>query len=335
MDLQPYVQNTLSLLLDQDGYYHLLRFTDEQRKSIGTHALYRSMSKTSSGCSLRFITRGSSLSFRCKRFNQSLLRKEGDIEYDFAQLYGHKMEMRDYFDLVVDGVLVESLPLRTGVIGTTWENPKKSLVEVELFFPLTHQVGIKDFACDEPVKAPGRPLSSLLVLGDSIVQGVGSESPSMALTPRLASLSGLGVINQGIMGSLFNPDVVQELHAELPISKIIVGYGTNDWVLRGSLSELEKVVYLLLTRLLEHYPTSEVLLLSPLWRSDWKIERAMGSFTQMSETLQKVTKGFPLVTFVDCLSCIDHDEDVFADGFLHPNKRGFSLFARSLKPYLL
>ncbi len=334
MDLKPYIRNTLSLSLDTEGYYHLERFTDSQRKSIGTHALYRSMSRTSSGCSLRFLTRGSSLSFRCKRFNQSLLRKEGDLGLDFPKLYGGKMEMRDYFDLVIDSVLVESLPLRTGEIVASWENAKKDLVEVELFFPLTHQVGVRDFACDEPIKAHQRALSSLLVLGDSIVQGVGSESPSVALTPRLASLSGLEVINQGLMGSLFNPAIAQELHASLPISKVIVGYGTNDWVIRESLSELEEVVHALLGRLFELYPTTEILLLSPLWRSDWKTVRAMGSFKEMSEAIKKASKDFPLVTFVDCLSCINHTEEVFADGFLHPNKKGFSLYAQALEPYL-
>jgi|GEM_PF-721463 len=335
MDLQPYIHNTLSLSQDKDGYYHLQRFTEKQVEGIGTHALYRAMSKTSSGCSLRFLTRGSSFSFRCKRFNQSLLRKEGDIEFDFPKLYGRKMEMRDYFDLVIDSVLVESIPLRTGEITSSWDNPGKTLMEVELFFPLTHQVGIKDLLCDEPIKALERPLSSILVLGDSIVQGVGSESPSLALSPRLASISGLDVINQGLMGSLFNPDVVQELHASLPISKIIVGYGTNDWVLRASLSELEEVVAALLTRLFELYPTTEILLLSPLWRSDWEVERTMGTFFQMSDAIKKVSKGFPLVTFIDCLSCIDHTEEVFADGFLHPNKKGFSLYAQALEPYLM
>jgi len=335
MDLEPYSHNTLSLSQDNEGYCHLQRFTDSQRESIGTHALYRSMSKTSSGCSLRFLTRGSSLSFRCKRFNQSLLRKEGDIEVDFPKLYGQKMELHDYFDLVIDSVLLESLPLRTGEIVATWENVEKTLVDVELFFPLTHQVGIKDFACDEPMKALGRPRSSILVLGDSIVQGVGSESPSVALSPRLASLSGLDVINQGLMGSLFNPDVVQELETERPISKIIVGYGTNDWVLRASLLELEEVVESLLIRLFALYPTSEVLLLSPIWRSDWQVDRAMGSFSQMSEAIRKVSRLFPWVTFIDCLSCIDHTQEFFADGVLHPNKKGFSFYARALEPYLL
>lgn len=335
MDLHPYIHNTLSLSQDKEGYYHLQRFTDSQRQGIGTHALYRAMSKTSSGCSLRFLTRASSLSFRCKRFNQSLLRKDGDIEFDFPRLYGRKMDMRDYFDLVIDDVLVESLPLRTGEIVATWENTKKTLMKVELFFPLTHQVGIKDFSCDDGIKALERPLSSLLVLGDSIVQGVGSESPSVALSPRLAFLSGLDVINQGLMGSLFNPDIVEELDAPLPISKIIVGYGTNDWVLRPSLSELEEVVGALLTRLFELYPTREILLLSPLWRSDLEIDRTMGSFSQMSGSIQKVSKAFPLVTFVDCLTCIDHNSEVFADGFLHPNKKGFSLYARALEPYLM
>ena len=335
MDLKPYIHNTLSLSQDDEGYYHLNRFTDTQRQSIGNHALYRSMSKTSSGCSLRFLTRGSSLSFRCKRFNQSLLRKDGDIEFDFPKLYGRKMEMRDFFDLVIDGTLVESIPLRTGEVTIRWENQGKRLVEVELFFPLTHQVGIKDFACDEPIKALERPHSSILVLGDSIVQGVGSESPSVALSPRLASLSGLEVLNQGLMGSLFNPDVVEDLHPSLPISKVIVGYGTNDWVLRPSLVELEEVVEALLTRLFELYPTTEILLLSPLWRSDWELSRTMGSFSQMSGAIKKVSKLFPLVTFIDCLSCIDHTEEVFADGFLHPNKKGFSLYARALEPYLM
>lgn len=264
-----------------------------------------------------------------------MLQQEGDSELDFPRLYGRRMEGRDFFDLVVDGSLVHSIPLRTGVVEAAWKNDLKSLVEVELFFPLTHQVGIKELSCDEPLQAARRPLSTILALGDSIVQGVGSSSPSGALTPRLSTLSGQEVINQGLMGSLFNPDVVQDLDTKLPISKVIVGYGTNDWVIRSSLAELEEVVDALLGRLFALYPTTEILLLSPLWRSDWKKERAMGSFSEMSSSIEKVAKAYPLVTFIDCLSCIDHDESVFSDGFLHPNKKGFAIYAQSLEPYLM
>jgi hypothetical protein len=74
-----------------------------------------------------------------------MVRKDGDLAFDFPKLYGRKMEMRDYFDLVVDDFLVESIPVRTGEISTSWDNAKKTLVEVELFFPLTHQVGLRAF----------------------------------------------------------------------------------------------------------------------------------------------------------------------------------------------
>ncbi|MBI9095694.1 MAG: SGNH/GDSL hydrolase family protein [Sphaerochaeta sp.] len=119
---------------------------------------------------------------------------------------------------------------------------------------------------------------------------------------------------------------MQDLETNLPISKIIVGYGTNDWILRASLSELEEVVREMLNRLSELYPTTEA-----LWRSDWQTERKMGSFSQMSKAIEKVSKLFPLVTFINCLTCIDHTEEVFADGFLHPDKKGFSLYAHTLR----
>lgn len=335
MDLLPFVHNALGIEQEGDGFSRLVRFTKQQRMSLGTHALYRAMGKTSSGCSLRFRTRGSSLSFRAKRFNQSLLHKSGDLAYDFPKLYGGNLQMRDFFDLVIDGNLVESIPLRTGFIETSWLNKEGLMQDVQLFFPLGHQVGVKDLACNAAMVEVARSHTSMLVLGDSIVQGVGAETPSQALTPRLASLTGFEVINQGLMGSLFNPEVVEPLGDGRRVSKVIVGYGTNDWILRPTLVELETVVEDLLQRLFQLYPTAGILLLSPLWRGDWELARPMGSFSEMSAAIERVARLFPLVTYIDCRTCIEHSKRVFADGHLHPNKEGFALFAHALEPYLL
>lgn len=334
MDLTPFVRNSVSLLVDEEGYTHLRRFTAEQQALLGTHALYRGMLTTSSGCSLTFRTRASSIAFRVKRFNNSLLRKEGDIGFDFAALYGRKMVLHDSFSLLVQGTEQANLSLQSGELSAQWENPERREQIVELFFPLSHQLAIQDLRCNEPIEAIEQPQASILVMGDSLVQGVGVEKPYRALTPMLASLTGKQVINQGMMGALFNADIVSELPRELGINTIVVAYGTNDWVLRESLEELEEAVRALLQRLSAQYPRTKILLLAPIWRADFDQDRTMGSFSQMYEVLEEVADAFPSVIFVDCLSCVAHDSKYFSDGFLHLNAEGYVQYVRSLEPYL-
>ena len=317
---------------DEEGFSFLHRFAPSQSDAVAVHPLYRAMSMTSAGCSLQFLTTGSSLSFLCKRKNMSLRPRAQDRVLDFARLYGQKLDMSDCFDVRVDGRLLPPLLLHSGRLDASWDNPYEKKVLVELFFPLLHCVGIKDLVCDAPMEMVPKKNGMLLCLGDSIIQGMLAKRPSLALTARLSKELNREVLNQGLTGSLFNAELLQGL--DTLVEAVLVSFGTNDWNILSSLSQLESNVVAFCTRLQELYPNTSVVLLTPLWRGDCDRTTTMGSFEEMKSTIENAAKAFAMVHVVDGLEISAHDSSFYEDGFLHPNAKGFAYLAEHLLPYV-
>ena len=331
--MQSLVHNTLQVSTDEEGFFFLHRFAPSQSDAVAIHPLYRAMSKTSTGCCLQFFTTGSSLSFLCKRKNASLLPKPGDFVFDFANLYGRNLDMSDCFDVRVDEALQPPIPLRSGQLDVSWENPNKKRVLVELFFPLCHCVGVKDIVGDAPMEPVQKSKGMLLCLGDSIVQGMLARRPSLALTALLARELNREVLNQGLMGSLFNTELLQRL--DVPVKAVLVSFGTNDWVVLSSLAQLKSNVIAFCTRLQILYPHTPVVLLTPLWRGDCDKTTMVGSFEEMRSTIEKAARAFAMVQVVDGLEVSPQNGSFYGDGYLHPNAEGFAYLAEHLVPYFV
>lgn len=313
--------NALAYRVLEEGYVQLLRFNDSDNEPFASHPLYRAMAKTSSSVCLRFVTKGETM-VNLKRYNQSLLAKAGEQVLDFASLYGRPLDLSETLDVSIDGVLSHRL-LSSGPLAFGAGH------EIAVHLPLHHQIGVKIAGNVEPVAKPAR---TLLLLGDSIVQGVGIHHPSQNLASRLGSLLGVQVINQGLIGAIINAKLVQKLDLASTVSSILICLGTNDWTVKETLAEIRGEMFALLGRVRKFYPKVPVLLLTPLYRSDILQNKPMGSFSQLTQAMVQATRCFAAVDVADGLSL--SLRDAYDDQFLHPDQKGVAFLAKSLAPMI-
>ncbi len=312
------VHHALSVQQTEDGYFQINRFTDGQREEASSHPLYKAMTNTAAGACLRFKTH-TPVQLDIKRINQSLLPRAEEHALDLAALYGRPLDLNESIDVVYQDGNVEYLPLKSGAIGIDAEQT------VSIHLPLHHQVEVRLRGEVEPLD---QKRSAFLMMGDSIIQGVGLHHPSQSLGAQLETLLDASFLNQGLAGKLISPRLVQELPLSQPLRGIIVGYGTNDWVVRENLAELRGEMFALLGRIRKFHPQTPVLVLTPLWRSDIQEKKRMGTFSEMQIALTQATRCFPKVSVADGLSLSLRDS--YDDAFLHPDSKAVSFLAKGL-----
>nr|WP_321297615.1 SGNH/GDSL hydrolase family protein [uncultured Sphaerochaeta sp.] len=317
------VHNALSVQSAEDGFFRINRFTSTQKEEASAHPLYRAMANTAAGACLRFKTR-SVVQLEIKRINQSLLPRANEGALDLASLYGRPLDLEESIDVAYEDGRVDYLPLKHGVIEI---GPSE---QVSIYLPLHHQVEVR---LSGEVESIGRNPSMHLLLGDSIMQGVGIHHPSQSLGSMLETLTGSGFLNQGLAGTLISPRLVQELPLAQPLAGIIIGYGTNDWVVRENLAELRWEMFALLGRIRKFHPLTPVVVLTPLWRADIQQAKRMGSFAEMQAALMQATKCFPKVSVADGLSLSLRDS--YDDEFLHPGSKAVAFLAKGLARQLV
>ncbi|NLE15241.1 MAG: SGNH/GDSL hydrolase family protein [Spirochaetales bacterium] len=313
--------NALSYRHLEDGYVQFLRFNESDGVPFNSHPLYRAMAKTSASICLRFTTQGKAV-VHIKRYHQSLLAKRDDQVLDFAALYGRPLDLSESIDVSIDGKLSHH-PLANGQL--VFEENQ----EITIHLPLHHQVGVR---LEGEVAPRPKQQRTLLLLGDSIIQGVGIHHPSQDLASRLGSLLGVQVINQGLAGAMINAKLVQKLELAEPVASILVSVGTNDWTIRENLAEVRGEMFALLGRIRKFYPKVPVLLLTPLYRTDILQDKRMGSFKELTQAMVQATRCFAGVEVADGLSL--SLRDAYDDQFLHPDHRGISFLAKSLAPLI-
>ncbi len=312
------VHNALSVQRADDGFFRINRFTAAQKQEASAHPLYRAMANTAAGACLRFQAL-SPVKLDIRRINQSLLPRFDEEALDLASLYGRPLDLDESIDVRYQDGRVDYLPLKNGVIEIGASE------QVTVFLPLHHQVEVRLSGEAESI---GRKPSTYLLLGDSIMQGVGIHHPSQSLGAQLESLMGVSFLNQGLAGTLISPRMVQELPLVQPLGGIIVGYGTNDWVVRENLAELRGEMFALLGRIRKFHPRTPVLVMTPLWRADIQQAKRMGSFAEMQLALMQATKCFPMVSVADGLSLSLRSS--YDDGFLHPDNKAVAFLAKGL-----
>lgn len=304
-----------------DGYVQLLRFNDPDGEPFARHPLYQAMAGTSASIVLRFRTRSTTV-VRLKRYNRSLLSSEGMDNIDFAKLYGRPLDLSETIDVVIDGTLNHQT---LAFCELAFESGQ----QIAIYLPLHHQVGVQIEGDFEPVQKSSR---TVLLLGDSIFQGVGLHHPSQSLANQLEGLVEAQVVNQGLSGAVIDPKLVQKLSLSSPICSIVVGLGTNDWTICDSLAEVRGQMFALLGRIRVLYPKVPVLLLTPLYRSDINEEKRMGTFQMLSQALVQATRCFAGVQVADGLSF--SLRDALDDKVLHPDNKGIAFLAKSLAPMI-
>ncbi|MDA3961358.1 MAG: SGNH/GDSL hydrolase family protein [Planctomycetota bacterium] len=144
-----------------------------------------------------------------------------------------------------------------------------------------------------------RASGSLLVLGDSISQGMTSSGMMGSYAWRLAQLQGLTLFDAAVGGHRFD---VNSLCNDIPIRGdiVTVAYGTNDWSSGAAHDEILAEAEAYLTALRTIQPHDPIVLISPIWRVIDEPER-FADFCQLGAKLLDLARRMDGVHAVDGL----------------------------------
>lgn len=201
--------------------------------------------------------------------------------------------------------------------------------QVCVYLPWATKTWLKEVAIDDGAfVSPVKPGKILLAYGDSITQGYDATRPSNRYIAQLCDHLGAMELNKAIGGEIFAGGLTA-LPDDISPDYITVAYGTNDWskTARDSSRQNAREFYENLTR---NYPDAKIFALTPIWRKDLELEKQYGLFGDVEADIKEITADFPQVTVIPCFDFVPHDENYYADLYLHPNDRGFAHYAEHL-----
>ena len=311
-DIRSIAHGALRVEENAEGEIALYRFTEKQM------ALYE---RVNTG-------------FWEKSFGTAGVRLEMDTDADTLDLHYHTRAASSrrfyYFDVFVDGVMVKHFG---------HEDIKQAFSTLHVDLPAgTHRVCVylpnlaaatiqslelSDDANFKPVERK----TKLLAFGDSITQGYDARFASQSYANLLADKLGAELVNMGIGGEVFRPELVD---AEMNYSPDIVtiAYGTNDW--SGQERErTEACSAQFYANVRKAFPNAKIFAITPIWRADNHRVTKVGVFEEGREIVRAAARAVG-ATIIEGDGMIPHLPEVCSDAYLHPNDYGFKFYANAL-----
>ena len=201
--------------------------------------------------------------------------------------------------------------------------------EIEIVLPWSAETVLTELRIGKHASLqPVLPKKSFLFYGDSITQGYDALYPSARYAAQVCRAFRAAEYNKAIGGEIFFPELAAEPSKLLP-DAVFVAYGTNDWF-RCDETQFVENCGKFFENLCNKYPDRPIFALTPIWRGDRDTPRPMGAHARVGELIRILTGRYRNVTVVDGADFLPAEPTLFADGFLHPNDRGFTCFADRL-----
>lgn len=304
----------------KDGEAHFSRFTKRERELL-TYGVEKSFA--TAGVRLEFETDSKSLAL-------SVSAEKANPKRSFYS-----------FDVYADGKPVgyitncEGEPNFPYTDEYTFEDREETFTlpmgekRVCVYFPWSAVGAVKAVELDDGAFVkPAVKKRKIIAYGDSITQGYDSLRPSHSYAARLADILGAELVNKGIGGSVFMPPLADEKSAYAP-DLVTVAYGTNDWRASGY-DDFSKRCEEFFSRLARLYSDTPIAAISPIWRADSETVHTLGEFSRVSEKIEETAAKYGNVFFLDGLDFLPKDTTLYRDGYLHPNDKGFEIYAAAL-----
>jgi lysophospholipase L1-like esterase len=195
-----------------------------------------------------------------------------------------------------------------------------------LFETVIRGVSLDDDASFAPVKRPLR----YFAFGDSITQGYIAENPSLTYVNQIADTLNAEVLNLGIGGDVFAPDLI-DFDADVAAPNVItVAYGTNDW----SKATRERTVTnanKFFARLRTTFPNAKIFAITPIWRADLDRVTDVGTLPDsITDIVTAAASAQPGVTVIRGWELVPHEPELYYDLYLHPNDAGYRYYTKAL-----
>jgi hypothetical protein len=183
--------------------------------------------------------------------------------------------------------------------------------------------------------SPTRPDLVSVFYGDSITQGASSTGIVRTYPYQVGRRKGWSVINMGFGGQSTTGDdgtAVGHIGGDLVTAAI----GINNYNSGRTLEETRTQYELFLDNIRALQPTVPVFCITPIWGTSEANPNGQGAVPEDYREVIRSVVGERMLTdpnlhLIEGLDLVPHDPSMYADG-LHPNDKGFFLYARNLAP---
>ena len=309
---------------EADGLLRMSRFTEEQEALYETVSeAFRMKALSSAGMRLMLRTDSRNLTLKVVTDRGSTRRFFSYDVFVNGQPAGY---LGNYTEPMPEDYIPEPYPL--GEFSGTAELGEGEKT-VCVYMPWSVSTAIREISLDDGSFAePAKPGKLLLAYGDSITQGYDAPRPSQRYASRLADFLGAAELNKAIGAEIFRPELAQ-LPDPVSPDYISVAYGTNDWS-KTEEADFRKNCRAFYQALSQRYPQARIFALTPICRKDHRDYRPFGRFEQVEADIREAVQDLKNITVVRCFDFLPEEAECFSDKYLHPNARGFDLYARHL-----
>lgn len=293
-----------------EGYWRFFRFTPQQEKILDERG-FSPRQYAAAGIKLDFYS------------------LPGEVSFDFRIFPGSG---RRYYavDALVDGVNVHHHYKETNTDTDRFllEIPAKSkkTVRITIYFPNVAGIELKNVTVPDGTVTPAKRKQKLLMVGDSITQGMDARHPQLSYANLLADAMQAELLNQGIGGDVF---CEQNLDPSLPFkpSVVTVAYGVNDWdKKRENLSLAVDCYFKKAAFLYEKIPIFAIL---PIWcKGEEQLKNGL-SLENVRDRIRDAAarNGIDVIETAAFVPCVP---DYYYDGCVHPADLGFLFYGQAL-----
>jgi hypothetical protein len=226
------------------------------------------------------------------------------------------------FDIYENMRMRETVVIAQDEGDVRYRRNEQEASRITVYFPSNAELWLSRLNLGEaiPVKEEKEPL--MLVLGDSISQGLFAMHPSLSWVPIVARQKGWRVLNLSVGGDRFDADWLDAGVCEP--QWIVVALGTNDFSFEQDDVLIDKMMKAYFCKLEEIYPGVPVWVITPPWVSGLseKDKKRYEGLRQRIE-LEARSRG---CSVIDGYTLIPPLADFFTDE-AHPNDLGFSQYA--------
>ena len=160
-------------------------------------------------------------------------------------------------------------------------------------------------------------IGHLLMLGDSITQGIESERTSFCHATFLSRVFNMYLWNQGVGGYVFDADSVDDELGFRP-DMVFVSYGTNDYTVSRDANAIRESADRYSSRVREVFTSAHIYVVSPIWRF-FEEEKDYAEFFKVNDMLQELADRYQC-RYIDGRNLVTHNKQFFYDEEIHPNE---------------
>lgn len=299
---------------EENGMYTPLRLTDRQL------ARYREIPRccypyATAGIKLEFVTDAPVISFG----------------YQYGATWTFWEDAIPQFDVYENDLLTDIFPFElesaAPVQMVRYTRRERAPSKITVYFPHNAELRVCTLSLGNCTPTPAKD-RRLLVLGDSISQGLMGNSASLCYTALVERFFDFELLNQSVGGDCFDADALDPALPFQP-TDVLVALGTNDVFFLKDLPVIRQNIAAYFVRVRELYGAARVRFVTPPFLTDAEeIPNEFGMVLEVSREIERKCREYGWQC-VDGMKLVPHHPRFFSD-HAHPNDLGFAQYALHL-----